>query len=119
MAKAYHLFKDRGEPDPPQGEPVKVHLIDPDTFMEFEAEAILSASEQDLPDSDEVWFYVKGGRGGHAPEERPDNPWRIKIVEEIAPEEAPEAKIKKVRVSLGERGDMIRSLIKERESKNK
>ncbi|MBI2875812.1 MAG: hypothetical protein HYY20_02900 [Candidatus Tectomicrobia bacterium] len=117
MAKEYHLIKGKGwgemEQDPPEGEPVELQVRDADTFEEKRIRAILSRNAEQLPGGDLLWLY---GRAGHKPEERPDNPWRIQVLGEILPDEEIVVEIKPApKESLGRRGDLIRSLIRERQ----
>jgi hypothetical protein len=111
MIKEYILFKD-GDKDPPQNEPIDIELEDKETFEKLKAKVILYSSADALPEGDLVWLQQKSG---WKPEDRPDNPWRVKILEIFPDEEVPEIEIKEKKVRLGSRGDMIRSLIRERE----
>lgn len=117
MTKEYHLIKGKGwgemEKDPPEGEPVELQVRDADTFEEKRLRAILSHSEEGLPEGDLLWLY---GRAGHKPEERPDNPWRIQVLGELPPEEEIVVEVKPApKESLSRRGNLIRSLIRERQ----
>jgi len=117
MTKEYHLIKGKGwgekDEDPPEGVPIELKVRDGDTFEEKRIKAILCRRQEDLPDSDILWLY---GRAGHKPEDRPDNPWYIKILEEIEPDEII-VHIKKPAKTMGRQTDVIRSLLRERMKK--
>jgi len=119
MAKEYHLIKGRGwgekDEDPPEGITIELKVRDADTFEEKRIKAVLQRNKEDLPDSDILWLY---GRAGHKPEERPDNPWYLKIIEEIEPDEIV-VEIKKSEKTFGRRSDVIRSLLRDRMKENK
>jgi hypothetical protein len=109
----YILFYDE-EKDLVEDEPLERELKDKETFDQFSAKIIISRSAEKLPDGDLLWLQKKTS---FRPDDRPDHPWRVKILEKYAGEETPEVERKTQRVSLGERGDMLRSLIREREKK--
>ena len=115
MVKEYILFKD-GDKDPSQDKPIDLELEDRETFEKLRAKAVLFSSADALPEGDLVWLQQKSG---WKPEDRPDNPWRVKILEIFPEEESPEIEVKEKKVRLGARGDMIRSLIKEKEESGK
>lgn len=119
MTKEYHLIKGKGwgekDEDPSEGIPVELQVRDADTFEEKKIRAILHRNKEDLPGGDILWFY---GRAAHKPEERPDNPWYMKILEEIEPEEIV-VEIKKSESRPGKRSDVIRSLIRDKMKENK
>ena len=119
MAKEYHLIKGKGwgemDQDPPEGEPVELRVRDADTFEEKRFKAILSRTRESSSEEDALWFY---GRAGHLPEERPDNPWRIQVLEELSDDIEIEVQIKSTRPSLAKRGGgILRSLLEERQEK--
>jgi hypothetical protein len=119
MVKEYHLIKGKGwgekDEDPPEGLPIDLKVRDADTFEEKRIKAILCRSKEDLPDSDVLWLY---GRSGHKPEDRPDNPWYLKILEETEPDEIV-LEVKKPQKDLGKRSDVIRSLLRDKMKENK
>jgi hypothetical protein len=119
MVKEYHLIKGKGwgekAEDPPEGTPIELKVRDADTFEEKKIKAILCRNKEGLPDSDILWFY---GRAAHKPEERPDNPWYLKILEEIEPDEII-LEVKKSEKDLGRRSDVIRSLLRDKMKEKK
>lgn len=107
------LFKTSAE-DPPQHEEIEVLLTDKDTMEKFTAKVLLSSSEDDFPDGNRLWLQEKD-----AIMIQENRHWRVKILgKEI--EEAKEVERKETRISMGERrGFMIRSMVEEREKKEK
>jgi hypothetical protein len=81
-------------------------LKDMQTMQNMMVRAIVSPSENDLPDGDILWVQHERASG---PEPKP---WRIKIIEEIE-EEPPEVKVKpKMHIGIGKRrGDMLKTLL--------
>jgi hypothetical protein len=121
MGKEYHLIKGKGwgemDQDPPEEEPVELRVRDADTFEERHFRAILSRTRDGSSEEDQLWFY---GRAGHLPEERPDNPWRIEVLEEFSDHEEIEIQVKPNQVSLGRRGGgILRSMLEDRQKKSK
>ncbi len=109
----YTFYKDRAAPvDPKEDEPIETQLTAADG-MPLKVRAIFSRSPEKLPDGEIVWLKIKGAVRAEA---RPDNPWRVKILESFPlEEEVGEIEVKKIRISPGAKGDMLRSLIRERE----
>jgi len=111
--EAYFEEKD----DVKVGEMVIVSVKDRDTFEEISVKAIISDKKEDFsPDEyDNLWVEFGGNQGINREQ------WYVKVLEEVEEEVEDDVVIvKKTRVSMGERrGFMIRSMIEEREKKDK
>lgn len=106
-------YKYRGRSDPKINEETELELIDMATKEKFKAKVLASPRVEDLPEGDVLWIENES----RYTESRPDNCWRVKILELIEEEEEEEEiKVTRVVMSAGKKkGDLLASLIQERQ----
>lgn len=107
--KDYFLYVDEGG-DPEQLKEIELEIRDQETMEKKKVKALVARYQHQLPGADKLWL-----RDERAYRDRPDNPWAIKIVEEIE-EEVEEVKVRQRAVFKPDkrRTDLIRSLIREK-----
>ncbi len=129
----YKAYIDPGK-DLPINEEIEIEVIDQETFEQYWVKAVMSPWEEER-EASKLWLYEEGRY-----EARKDNPWAIRIIERIeegielaasggyagsscptnsvgmVKRKEPEIRIgSKERISSGKRGDLLKTLIKERE----
>ena len=108
--KDYFLYTDVSG-NPQQHQEIELEVRDQDTLEKLRVRAIVSSSHADLPDADNLWLRDEKAYRNN----RPDNPWAIKVLREIE-EEMEEVKVRP-RPSAPpsqKKGSLLKTLIEER-----
>jgi hypothetical protein len=109
--KEYKVFLEKGE-ELKENEEIEIEVKDLTSFDTNRVRAIVSSRPEELPGADRLWLQFEG----HYEVEK-QHPWAIKILE-VFEEEVKEVEIApKAPPPLRGRGDLLRSLIREREEK--
>lgn len=108
--KDYFLYTDASG-EPPQHQEIELEVRDQVTMEKIRVRAIVSRSHADLTGADNLWLRDEKAYR----DTRPDNPWAIRILQEIQ-EEVEEIPVRpRTAVPLSRRkGDLLRTLIEER-----
>jgi len=108
--KDYFLYTDKSG-DPQEHQEIELEVQDMTTLEKIRIKAIISCSHADLSGADSLWLRDEKAYRNT----RPDNPWAIKILQEIE-EEADEVQVKpRISVPLRQKkGNLLKTLIEER-----
>jgi len=112
MEMEYEHYLEPGSEMLPENTEIELELRNPKTLAAFRARAIVNADSNKLPGGDVLWLFSTQGRQ--------QQPWAVKIIEEIEEEEPEATVLPRRKLSLGERkGRMLADMIKERDEKKK
>lgn len=92
---------------PKEGAEVLIKIRDRDTFETRVVRAIVSSRPEELPGGDRLWIKDVTGVKELAFEQ----PWAIKVIEEVEEEEAEVRAVKKKSVGLGRSGSILKTLL--------
>lgn len=92
---------------PKEGTETLIKIRDRETFETRAVRAIVSSKPEELPDADRLWIKDVTG----VKELAFENPWAIKIIEEVEEEDAEVQVVKKRPVGLGRSGSILKTLL--------
>lgn len=92
---------------PKEGPEVLVKIRDRETFETRVVKAIVSSKPEDLPGADRLWIKDVTGVKELAFEQ----PWAIKVIEDVEEEDVEVRKVKKQATGLGRSGSILKTLL--------